>query len=84
MLVMLAATQASQGDYAHMDYRQLGGSGFKVPVLTLGTATFGGSNEFFKAWGTSDVKEATRLVDISLDAGLTMFDTAYTFTHGRS
>ncbi len=67
-----------------MDFRQLGGSGFKVPVLTLGTATFGGGNEFFKAWGTSDVKEATRLVDISLDAGLTMFDTADVYSQGLS
>ena len=54
-----------------MEYRQLGGSGFKVPVLSLGTGTFGGGNEFFKAWGASDVAEATRLVDICLDAGLT-------------
>ena len=44
-----------------MEYRQLGGSGFKVPVLSLGTGTFGGGNEFFKAWGTSDVAEATGL-----------------------
>jgi aryl-alcohol dehydrogenase-like predicted oxidoreductase len=67
-----------------MDFRQLGGSGLKVPVLTLGTATFGGSNEFFKAFGTSDVKEATRLVDISLDAGVTMFDTADVYSQGQS
>ena len=59
-----------------MEYRQLGGSGFKVPVLSLGTGTFGGGNEFFKAWGASDVAEATRLVDVCLDAGLTMFDSA--------
>ena len=57
-----------------MEYRQLGGSGLKVPVLTLGTGTFGGADEFFKAWGASDVDEATRLVDICLDAGVTMFD----------
>ena len=57
-----------------MEYRQLGGSGFKVPVLSLGTGTFGGGGELFKAWGASDVAEATRLVDICLDAGLTMFD----------
>src|SRR5262245_47821498 len=41
-----------------MDYRQLGGSGFKVPVLSLGTGTFGGGNEFFKAWGATEVAEA--------------------------
>ena len=59
-----------------MEYRQLGGSGFKVPALSLGTGTFGGGNEFFKSWGTSDVAEATRLVDICLEAGMTMFDGA--------
>ena len=41
-----------------MDYRQLGGSGFKVPVLSLGTGTFGGRGEFFRAWGTTDVAGA--------------------------
>lgn len=59
-----------------MEYRQLGGSGFMVPALTFGTGTFGGGNEFFKAWGSSDVAEATRLVAICLDAGLSMFDSA--------
>jgi aryl-alcohol dehydrogenase-like predicted oxidoreductase len=42
-----------------MEYRQLGGSGFKVPALCLGTGTFGGSNEFFKAWGAVGVEDAT-------------------------
>jgi aryl-alcohol dehydrogenase-like predicted oxidoreductase len=65
-----------------MEFRQLGGSGFKVPVLSLGTGTFGGTNEFFKGFGTSDVKEATRLVDISLDAGLNMFDSADIYSSG--
>ncbi|SEM73230.1 Predicted oxidoreductase [Stigmatella aurantiaca] len=65
-----------------MEYRQLGGSGFKVPVFSLGTASFGGSNDFFKGFGSSDVKEATRLVDISLDAGLTMFDSADVYSNG--
>src|SRR5512133_3713478 len=65
-----------------MDYRLLGGSGFKVPVLTLGTGTFGGSNELFKAFGGSGVEEATRLVDISLEAGLTMFDSADIYSGG--
>src|SRR3954454_4776656 len=65
-----------------MEYRQLGGSGFKVPVLSLGTGTFGGGNEFFKAWGASDVAEATRLVDVCLDAGLTMFDSADIYSGG--
>ena len=67
-----------------MDYRQLGGSGFKVPVLSLGTGTFGGGGELFKAWGSTDVAEATRLVDICLEAGLTMFDTADVYSQGKS
>ena len=54
-----------------MEYRQLGSSGLKVPILTFGTGTFGGQTDFFKPWGASDVQEATRLVDVCLDAGLT-------------
>ncbi|MGB8354344.1 MAG: aldo/keto reductase [Chthoniobacteraceae bacterium] len=65
-----------------MEYRQLGGSGFKVPVLSLGTGTFGGNNEFFKAWGATGVEEATRLVDVCLEAGLTMFDSADVYSDG--
>ncbi|MGK4005733.1 aldo/keto reductase [Sorangium sp. So ce1036] len=67
-----------------MEFRLLGGSGFKVPVLSLGTATFGGTNEFFRGFGTSDVAEATRLVDVSLEAGVNMFDTADVYSDGRS
>ncbi len=67
-----------------MEYRQLGGSGFKVPALSLGTATFGGSNDFFKAWGSTDAREATRLVDICLDAGLNMFDSADVYSAGMA
>ncbi|RKH10340.1 aldo/keto reductase [Corallococcus praedator] len=65
-----------------MEYRQLGGSGFKVPILSLGTGTFGGSGEFFKGFGSSDVKEATRLVDIALEAGVNMFDSADGYSAG--
>jgi aryl-alcohol dehydrogenase-like predicted oxidoreductase len=65
-----------------MEYRLLGGSGFKVPVLTLGTGTFGGKGELFSAWGNSGVPEARRLVDICLDAGLTMFDSADGYSDG--
>lgn len=65
-----------------MEHRILGGSGFSVPVLTFGTGTFGGGNEFFKAWGASDVAEATRLVDVCLEAGLTMFDSADIYSGG--
>jgi aryl-alcohol dehydrogenase-like predicted oxidoreductase len=67
-----------------MEFRQLGSSGFKVPVLSLGTGTFGGGGEFFKAWGQSDVAEATRLVDLCLDAGLTMFDSADVYSSGAA
>jgi aryl-alcohol dehydrogenase-like predicted oxidoreductase len=67
-----------------MEYRQLGYSGLKVPVLSFGAATFGGGNEFFKAWGSSDVAEATRLVDICLEAGVNLFDTANVYSHGIS
>lgn len=65
-----------------MEYRQLGRSGFKVPVLSLGTGTFGGGNEFFKAWGDTDAKGAAKLVDVCLDAGLTLFDSADIYSSG--
>ena len=67
-----------------MDYRQLGGSGLKVPVLSFGTGTFGGSNEFFRAWGDTDVRDATRLVDVCLEAGVNMFDTADVYSAGMA
>jgi len=65
-----------------MEFRLLGGSGLKVPALSLGTGTFGGGNDFFRAWGDTDVKGATRLVDICLDAGLNMFDSADVYSDG--
>jgi aryl-alcohol dehydrogenase-like predicted oxidoreductase len=65
-----------------MEYRELGGSGFKVPVLSLGTGTFGGGNDFFRAWGATDADGARRLVDICLDAGLSMFDSADVYSNG--
>jgi aryl-alcohol dehydrogenase-like predicted oxidoreductase len=67
-----------------MDFRTLGRSGLKVPVLSLGTGTFGGANEFFRTWGNSGVDEATRLVDICLEAGVNMFDTADIYSDGES
>jgi aryl-alcohol dehydrogenase-like predicted oxidoreductase len=67
-----------------MEFRILGRSGLKVPVLSLGTGTFGGANEFFRAWGNSGVDEATRLVDICLEAGVNMFDTADIYSDGES
>jgi aryl-alcohol dehydrogenase-like predicted oxidoreductase len=67
-----------------MDYRLLGASGFKVPVLTLGTGTFGGRGELFKAWGSTDVAEAKRLVDLCLEADLNMFDSADIYSDGAA
>ncbi len=67
-----------------MDYRQLGSSGLRVPALSFGTATFGGSGPLFGAWGHSDETEARRMVDICLDAGVTLFDTADVYSNGAS
>ena len=65
-----------------MEYRILGETGFKVPVLSLGTATFGGGNDFFKEWGSTDTDGARRLVDIALEAGVSMFDSADVYSDG--
>jgi aryl-alcohol dehydrogenase-like predicted oxidoreductase len=67
-----------------MEYRQLGASGLEVPVLSFGTATFGGGNDFFKAWGSTQVDEATRLVNLCMDAGVNFFDTADVYSDGLS
>lgn len=67
-----------------MEYRRLGASGLIVPALSFGTGTFGGRGELFGAWGDTDVAEARRLVDIALDAGVTMFDTADVYSDGAS
>jgi aryl-alcohol dehydrogenase-like predicted oxidoreductase len=67
-----------------MEFRQLGSSGFKVPALSLGTGTFGGGGPLFNAWGSTDVAEATRLVDICLESGLNMFDTADVYSQGMA
>lgn len=65
-----------------MEFRQLGASGLQVPVLSFGTATFGGGNDFFKAWGSTQGEEAKRLIDICLDAGINFFDTADVYSEG--
>ncbi|MGI4813633.1 MAG: aldo/keto reductase [Janthinobacterium lividum] len=67
-----------------MEHRLLGETGFKVPVLSLGTATFGGSNDFFKAWGSTDAHGARNLVDIALEAGVSMFDSADVYSDGMA
>ena len=67
-----------------MDYRRLGASGLKVPALSFGTGTFGGSGPLFGAWGNSDAREARRLVDICLEAGVNLFDTADVYSNGAS
>jgi aryl-alcohol dehydrogenase-like predicted oxidoreductase len=67
-----------------MEHRLLGASGFNVPVLSFGTGTFGGKGEFFGAWGSTDVAGARTLIDICLDRGITMFDTADVYSQGAS
>ncbi|MDR9772544.1 aldo/keto reductase [Rhizobium hidalgonense] len=67
-----------------MEYRNLGASGLKVPALSFGAGTFGGSGPLFGAWGTTDAGEARRLVDICLEAGVTLFDTADVYSAGAS
>ena len=67
-----------------MEYRQLGNSGLKVSALSFGAGTFGGGNEFFRAWGDTDVEGAKRLVNVCLDAGINLFDTADIYSNGLS
>jgi aryl-alcohol dehydrogenase-like predicted oxidoreductase len=67
-----------------MEYRRLGASGLKVPMLTFGAGTFGGKGEFFQAWGATDAAGARRIVDVCLDAGVTMFDSADVYSAGES
>ena len=72
------------GKAALLDFRRLGSSGMTVPVLSFGTGTFGGKGAFFSEWGTTDVAEARRLVDICMDAGLCMFDSADIYSGGTA
>jgi len=65
-----------------MEFRRLGHSGLRVPALSFGTATFGGGNDFFKAWGATDASGASRLIDICLDHGVCMFDSADGYSLG--
>ena len=67
-----------------MEYRNLGASGLKVPVISFGTGTFGGQGPLFSAWGRSGAEEARRLIDICLEAGVNLFDTADVYSNGAS
>lgn len=67
-----------------MEHRLLGRSGLRVPVLGFGAGTFGGKGPLFSAWGRSGVDEARRMVDICLEAGVTLFDTADVYSDGES
>src|SRR5882757_7099095 len=78
-----AAHSTQHGDRL-MLYRFLGNSGFKVPVLGFGAGTFGGQGPLFSAWGNSDEREAKRLIDICLEAGANLFDTADVYSDGSS
>ncbi len=66
-----------------MEYRQLGRSGLKVSAITLGTMTFGGKARFSYV-GKTDQSEATRMVDIALDAGVNLLDTSDIYSSGTS
>lgn len=65
-----------------MNHNRLGKSGLRVPELSFGTATFGGGNDFFKAWGSTDAGGASRLIDVCLEHGVSMFDTADVYSDG--
>ena len=65
-----------------MDFNRLGRSGLRVPALAFGTATFGGSNDFFKAWGSTNAGGASRLIDVCLDHGVSLFDSADVYSDG--
>ncbi len=67
-----------------MEYRYLGASGFRVPALSFGTGTFGGQGDFFKEWGNTDAAGARRLLDVCLDAGVNMFDSADIYSKGAA
>ena len=66
-----------------MEYRQLGDSGLKVSVLTMGTMTIGGKGAFAKV-GDVPLGELRRLIDIVADAGVNLIDTADVYSAGLS
>jgi aryl-alcohol dehydrogenase-like predicted oxidoreductase len=67
-----------------MEYRRLGASGLLVPALSFGAGTFGGRGPLFSAWGDTGTEQARRMVDMALDAGVTMFDSADVYSDGAS
>jgi len=66
-----------------MEYRYLGRSGLKVSTITLGTMTFGGVDKFSQV-GNSDVKEAKKIIDLCIDKGVNVIDTANIYSFGES
>ncbi|MGH2940791.1 MAG: aldo/keto reductase, partial [Solirubrobacterales bacterium] len=66
-----------------MEYRQLGNSGLRVSALTLGTMTFGGTGVFANV-GSTDVSGARRQIDLCLDRGVNLIDTANVYSFGKS
>src|SRR5262249_37194985 len=66
-----------------MEYRQLGRSGLRVSLHSLGTMTFGGEGLFAKA-GKTALDEARRIVDVAIDHGVNMVDTSNVYSLGRS
>jgi aryl-alcohol dehydrogenase-like predicted oxidoreductase len=67
-----------------LEYNRLGHSGLRVPALAFGTATFGGGNAFFKGFGSTDAAGASRLIDLCLDNGVNLFDSADVYSQGLS
>jgi aryl-alcohol dehydrogenase-like predicted oxidoreductase len=84
LLPRLEQTPSNENEVGEnlVDYRYLGRSGLRVPALSLGTATFGGKGAFFAAWGDTQAEQAARLVDMCLDFGLNMFDSADIYSAG--
>ena len=63
-----------------MDYRLLGRSGLKVSALSIGTVTFGNDG----SWGETDLRDAQRQIDLCLDHGVNLIDTANVYNNGKS
>jgi len=67
-----------------MEYRRVGNSGLVVSELSLGTATFAGVGDFFGAWGNTDVDQARKFIELSLEAGVNFVDTADVYSDGAA